>query len=410
MDSNYSNECLSQILDSEKKNVSNLTNTKKIRTTEEINQEVAELNKFYNSRHNIIKKYLIQQNTYLNLIIWAIFSLFFYFLAFIAYYLGPTTDPLSFFAFNSKGFVYYLMPIYLFACLFTVDALTSAIKRAVLAVPKIMSIPLDNYEKTIRRFESNLAPAIIALPFILINLVGIIGDLSKNTFFTLIPTVLLFVSWVVEWLLFGNILWLMFYYMVYIRRITNNYNYDSELLSVILKNEIKPIIHVGHEQGIILGIFLIINIIYIIFKGFFVSDLFASLLIFVLIPIITIVPINLVHKDLTKEINAFSEKSLDRILQTSKILFLNKDMTPDEKIDFMFTDRILYRLNQVHKSHKNYIVYLRVVIAMAVPLAGYYVDYGQTVISRINVTMGTNIHLIKLMHLKLIPLIHYIYL
>lgn len=405
-----SSNTLSEKPHSGKKNVSDSVNSKRIRTQEEIDQEIIELNKFYNARHNVVKKYLIQENLGLNLAIWIIFSLFFYILAFIGYYLGPNPDISKFFAFNTEGLAYYLMPVYLFASLFTVSALTFAIKRAVLAVPKIMSIPLDNYEKTIRRFESNLAPLLIATPFVFINLLGIIGDLTKATngqFFTLIPTVILFASWVVEWVLFGNILWLMIYYVVYLHRITTSYNYDSELLAVVLKNEIKPIIHVGHEQSLILAGFLIINIIYIIYKGFFISDFIASLLIFILIPIISIVPINMVHKDLTREILAFQNRSLSRILQTSKILFVNTNdpMTNDEKLDFILTDRILFRLTQVHKSHKNYAIYARVVTAMAVPLAGYYVDYGQKVVTTINHTLNTNIPFIKLVHI-ILPLMH----
>ena len=396
-----SKDKLAEILESEKKNFSDTVDNTRIRTSEDINLEIQELNNYYNSRHNIIKKYLIHQDMKLNLGLWIAFSLFFYVLAFIAYFFGPDRNLNSFFTLNTSGLAYVLMPLYLFICLFTLSALTYAIRRAVLTVPKIMSIPLDNYEKTIKRFESNLAPLILATPFILYNLVGIVKDLENNTYFSLIPTVVLFVSWVVEWVLFGNILWLMIYYIIYIRQITKKYHYDSELLSVVLKDEIKPIVHVGYEQSIVLAFFLIINIIYIIYKGFYITDFIASFLIFLLIPIISIVPLNMVHKDLSKEIERFRKKSLDRITLITKGLFVNQDIPVDDKIDFILTDRILYRLRQVHKSHKNYTVYFRILGAMIVPLAGYYVDYGQQITDSINKTFNISLPFIHLLHLLL---------
>ena len=213
-------------------------------------------------------------------------------------------------------------------------------------------------------------------------------------------------SWVVEWVLLGNILWLMFYYLVYIRQITHNYHYDSELLSVVLKDEIKPIIHVGYEQSLVLGIFLVINIIYTIYKGAYDSDLIAALLIFILIPIISIIPINMVHRDLTNEIARFREKSLDRILLTSKKLFIDQQVPLDDKVDFIFTDRILYRLHQVHSSHKNYLIYVKIIASLFFPLIGYYATYGKQATERINETFHLQLQFFQLIHLFLLAIFH----
>ncbi len=375
----------------------------RIRSRQDIDNEITKINEFYNSRHNIVKKYLIHDNMKLNFFLWVIFSLFFYVLAFIGYYVGPDSSSQLFISFDTQGLAFLFMPLYLFACLFTVSALTFAIRGAVTTVPKIMAIPLESYEKTVKRFESNLAPLIIALPFILFDLVGIITKYtnSNKTFYSLIPTLILFISWVVEWLLFANILWLMVYYVIYIRQITKKYHYESELLSVVLKDEIKPIIHVGYEQSLVLGIFLIINIVYIIYKGFYISDLVASLLIFLLIPIISILPIEFVHKDLSHEIEQFRVKSLDRILISSKNLFIDEPVSLDNKMDFIFTDRILYRLRQIHKSHKNYLIYVKIGISLVFPIIGYYATYGQKAVDYINKTFKLDLHLPPLIHLVL---------
>ena len=155
---------------------SNMLGKGKIRSSEDIEKEITQINNFYNSRHNVVKKFLIHTNMKVNLVIWILFSLFFYLLAFIGYYSGPDNNIQAFFSLDNQGLAFMIMPLYLFACLFTVSALTLAVRNAVVSVPKIIAIPLENYEKTVKRFESNIAPLIIALPFISYNLVGIIAD------------------------------------------------------------------------------------------------------------------------------------------------------------------------------------------------------------------------------------------
>lgn len=393
---------------------STLKKSTKIRSPEQINAEIEELNKFYSKRHNIVKKLLIRQKKKLDLVTWVVVSLAFYLVALLGALQLSTNNFDKFFSFSGQKLAadFIFMPIYLFACLFTVSALTLAIKKSVLTLPKAMDIPLDHYEKSIKRFESNLAPLIIALPFIIFDSANVLSDFTTNNFQYIgpIPELVLLASWILEWIIFANIIWLMAYYVIFIFHITRKYHYDSELLTVILKDELKPIIHVGYEQSILLTIFLLLNILFNVLSGFLKNEVSASFLLFLysfvlflLIPIIAVLPIQFVHDDLSSEIKIFTDQSYNRILPKTRPTFVGENIQLEDKVDFVFTDRILFRLNQVHKSHSNKTIYIRILATMAVPAFGYYVNYGPNVIDQINKALGTNfpfiaLHMIQLLH------------
>ena len=384
---------------------SDVRKSSKIRSPEQIQQEIDEINKYYNKRHNIVKKILIREKKWLDILIWIGVSLLFYIVALIGASMSSNGNFDLFFNFSTTGeaidFLY--MPLYIFVHLFVVSALTFAIKRSVLNLPKVMDIPLAQYEKSVKRFESNLGPLIIALPFILYDSIDIFKDISTGNYLYigLVPELTLWASWVIEWIIFANIIWLMAYYVIFIYHTAKTYHYDSELLSVVLKNELKPIVHVGYEQSIVLTLFLVLNIIYTIYTGFYATDFLASITLFLLIPLMAVVPIQIVHSDLTKEIKAFSTHALDRILPITKPFFVNENISLENKVDFLLTDRVLYRLQEIHKSHSNKAIYLRILATMAVPAFGYYVDYGPKVVDYINSTFHTNFSFINLIHIIL---------
>ena len=377
----------------------------KIRSPEQIQHEIDEINNFYNKKHNIVKKILIRNKKRLDILIWIGISLLFYIVALIGASMSPNGNFDLFFNFSNNGqaldFLY--MPFYLFVHLFVISALTFAIKRSVLSLPKVMDIPLAQYEKSVKRFESNLGPLIIAIPFILYDSFDIFNDVLTGDYhyIGLVPELTLWASWVLEWIIFANILWLMAYYVIFIYHTARTYHYDSELLSVVLKNELKPIIHVGYEQSIVLTIFLVLNIIYTIYTGFYSTDFLASITLFLLIPIMAVVPIQIVHGDLTEEIKAFSNQALDRVLPIMKPYFVNEGISLENQVDFLLTERILSKLHEIHKSHSNKAIYLRILATMAVPAFGYYVDYGPKVVDYINSTFHTNLPFIKLIHIIL---------
>lgn len=374
----------------------------RIRTMGEIYNQKLDLDALYNKKHNIVKKILLRQSTKSNLLTWLIVSLLFYLVAELGAIVDKSDLSQFFSIANGQAIDFIYMPIYLFVHLFTVSALTLAIKKSITTLPSVMDIPTDRFENAIKRFESNLAPLLIALPFILFDTYDIlIKDIQTGTFqyISLLPELVLTFSWIVEWLIFGNIVWLMAYYIIFVRHITKKYSYDSELLNVVLNDELRPIVHVGYEQSIVVSVFLALNIYYTIYTGFYPTDFIASLIIFILLPLIAMLPLRYVHKDLTNEIKVFTEKKVEHMVNITRTFFVGQDMAIDQKIDYILTDRILFRLKQIHKSHSNKMVYLRILGTMAVPAAGYYVDYGRQVTVTINQTLHINLPFIQLFHL-----------
>jgi hypothetical protein len=388
--------------------IKEIRNNPKVRTTDMINQEIRLVDNYFNKKLNLIEKIFIRPNKKVNIISWLLFCIGMYILAYIGSFTVNNVDSSKFLDFTDTGvaihFIY--MSLYLFVHLFTVTALTNAVKRAVTTVPKVMIIPYEDYQKAINRFESNIWPILISIPFILYDFLDFYPRTQNNNFeyIGFFPDTVLFISWIIEWVIFGFIIWIILYYIRFIRLITKKFDYETELLTVVIRNEVKPIIYVGYEQSIILTVFLVLNIYYTIYVGFFLSDFMASVILFLLLPVLVFIPMKIINSDLNYELKRYKNSMWDKLLFMSKSIYAGEQVSIEEKVDFIVSDSILHRINQTQKAQK--VIYLRLIATMLVPAFGYYLNYGEQVTSIINESLKLNIPVFRLFYFILVHLVH----
>jgi hypothetical protein len=125
---------------------------------------------------------------------------------------------------------FYFMPIYLMIHLIMLIVIHFEMKKALNTIPKLVNIPENELKKRIKRVKSNSLGLLIALPFILYDsyftYIDIIDPENTQPLMNLIADI----SWTIEWLIFGVVVYSLLSFTLLVRYITKFYEYEENIL------------------------------------------------------------------------------------------------------------------------------------------------------------------------------------
>jgi hypothetical protein len=294
----------------------------------------------------------------------------------------------------------FFMPVFIIAHIALLSIIGGSLSSAILVIPRIIPVSSEQLKKDINRIKSNFFGFLIALPFILYDL-----TISSINFF-IIPTLqvdnegnpilsgilatlqpillepfngiminplvhwILTLSWVIEWIIFGAVLNTLLMYVLFIYKYTKKHEYQENLLAVIMKGEIDPLIRLGYKLALYVGVFMIIRAVYIIVVGYYWSDLSGFLVILIALPIIIAAPLQLVESDLAVEqrelINEYTD---DWIEEGMKFLRDRKSVTLEQKIDLLLQNNYIDTLTSYRRETLK--VYIRLIIVMGATVGSF---------------------------------------
>ncbi|MFW9994648.1 MAG: hypothetical protein ACFFD4_21575 [Candidatus Odinarchaeota archaeon] len=292
----------------------------------------------------------------------------------------------------------FFMPIFIFISIVLIVMINTSINEAIVVVPRIIPVPKEEIIKDLNKFRSNTRGIILVLPFILYDVtisalrffVFPDGDITDTVFEQIDPFVfnalsdgiminpvvhiILTFSWVFEWLIYGAVFNLLYQYLRLIYKYTTKKTYSENLLAVILKGLVDPLLKLGYTLSIYLGLFLLIRAIYIVVVGYYWSDLFGFLALLIFLPIVVIVPLVLIEHDLSKEqkelVNEYSQSYIE---EGMKYIRDPRSITLDEKVNLLLQDKYITAIMSYKRETLK--IYLRLFALMSVTAGSYLITY-----------------------------------
>ena len=377
-----------------------------IRKQNDIDALVQEVGEYWDRKDNLVEKLFTGDRTFDNFQKWVLISITFLVLAFAGSFIIVDPFSASIENFRNSGFLnfsntgagvdFFFMPIFLFVHMLIFAAITKGIKEAFTAVPAVMDVPMDDFTASINKIQSNFWVFLFAAPFIIYDTIfanpwyavdvdvffsdwrnlnfPMVIKTPNYDYIGLIPDTILFFSWIIEWLIFGALIYMLIAYMRYINRITKQYRYDSQLLSIVLKGQLEPLIKLGYKLSIALGAFLILNIAYTFWTGFWYSDTIAMVIIFLLLPIVSIVPMRAIEHDLQEEQTEYINSATDDILSNGMAVLIDASrVSLEDKVNIIVKDRMLQKFDSLHKDTIG--IYIRIFLTLGISLAGILWNY-----------------------------------
>lgn len=281
------------------------------------------------------------------------------------------------------------MPFFLLVHLTLLYAMGRETKNIFLVAPKMVKIPEKDLKSSMKWMRSNIIPLLIALPFILYD--SYYANYGSSiVIFNPVVRLIVVLSWIIEWLIYGIIIYGMVYYLFFIRKVLMKYKYEENIFSIVVNGESNDLTRLGYKNSFIFGAFILINIIYMIATGYWLSDMVALLLMLILLPIITIVPLQLVDMGIKKEKETVIKTMTDRYVSEGVKFLANPDtVSVETKMNFYVTKSILDSLQEYHESRWR--VYLRLVYIIGASLIGLVIQFKSQLLPVINNIFHTNI-------------------
>jgi hypothetical protein len=186
-------------------------------------------------------------------------------------------------------------------------------------------------------------------------------------------------SWVVEWFIFGAIVYSLVAYLFFVRKITSKYSYEENILKVVVKGELDPLIRLGYQLTIALGLFIVVNIFYIFAEGKpWPSDFTGIILMLLLLPILTVVPLQLIERDVAYEQGIIRNRFQEQYVNDGmKFMRDPKALDTEAKIDILLGRRLLQTFQEYRRETVR--VYLRMAFTMAISLGGLVWNYNEEI-------------------------------
>ncbi len=360
--------------------------------TEGIMTQIQEIETYYEKQRNLVTKAFTRQNWKRNIILFLFLSLLFYFAAFAAAF--ADFDGMTFKGFNSEisdeffdfedgwGANNHWMPFYLFVHFCMLAVIGKSMQDAVMVAPRVIKVDMEDLKRSIKRVRSNIGVLLIALPFIIYDGVRSYNEVSESENVIINPAVhwIVTLSWIVEWFIFGAIIWGLVAYVFFVRKITSKYSYEENILKVIVKGELGPLIRLGYRLSIALGIFLIVNIAYIFVEGNpWPSDFIGIVLTFLIMPILVVVPLQLIERDLAHEQGMIREHFLEQyVADGMKFIRDPTVLGLEAKVDILLGRRLLQTFQEYRRETLK--VYLRMALTMAISLGGLVWNYSEEIV------------------------------
>lgn len=280
---------------------------------------------------------------------------------------------------NAAGKELIFVPFYLFIHFFLLAFIIGRFQEAMTVVPKLFAVKREDYEVSIGRMRSNLLALSFGLPLMIYDTYHLFTDYSDQVFLVNpFVDVVIWLSWMLEWWTFGAAVYLLLAFLRFLYRITRRYKYDLNLLSIVLKGEIDPIIRLGYKLMFPIGVFLLLNVIYTLYYGFWWSDTIASIVTFLLLPLTVIAPIQIVERDIHTEMDDYILKQHDFALKRGIAFLKNpKVMSFEEKTDILLTEMMLSRFSDYRQS--TITMYLRLIWVVLISALGLVFNFWDQV-------------------------------
>jgi hypothetical protein len=366
------------------------------RSEEAIAQQVEEVETLFSEHSDFLSRIFTRKGVIETLFIFIVTSLGFYVLALLAALIefdgmtpsGFTTDNIEvFFDFTDEGWGIdmHFMPLYLFIHLVMVVVIGKSMCDAVAVIPRVIDLETAAIERNVRKMQTNLSGLLIALPFILYDAYFTFQEVSDSEAVMINPLVhwIVCASWTLEWWIFGAVISSLIKYLFFIRRITAKYSYEANILPVIVKGELDPLIRLGWRLTIALGLFLVTNVAYTIYYGFWPTDFIGLIIIFIMLPVLTVVPLQLIERDVAYEQGLIADRFLDKYVDHG-IGFIKdpKSISLESKIDILVGRRLLQTF--VEHKRETLKVYLRMATTMAITAGGLVFSYYEQILDFID--------------------------
>lgn len=364
------------------------------RTEKSIMKQVEEVETLFNKHADILSKIFAGKGLKQSLFIFLVVSLGIYFLALLATFIefdgvspkGFTTDSQGrdlFFDFTDEGWGtdLHFMPLYVFVHLAMLAIIGKSMSEAVVVIPRVIEIEAVELEKTVSKLRSNLSGLLFALPFILYDSYFTYLEVGDSQKVLLNPVVhwIVNLSWALEWWIFGAVITSLIKYLFFIRKITAKYSYEANILGIVVKGELDPLIKLGYRLTIALGIFLIANVAYTIYYGFWLSDFIGLIIILITLPILTVVPLQLIERDVAYEQRLIADSFLSTYVSDGIRFIRNpKDLDLESKIDILVGRRLLQTFTEHRRETLK--VYLRMAATMAVSVGSLLYSYNEQIV------------------------------
>jgi hypothetical protein len=269
---------------------------------------------------------------------------------------------------------FYFMPVYLLVHFIMLTVIHFELKKSLIVVPKLVNMPEKELKKRIKRVTSNSLGFIVALPFILYDSYFTYIDITDPTATQPLLSFLANLSWIIEWLIFGIVIYSLMSFTLFVRHITKYYQYEENILSIVIKGKSEPLTNLGYKNAFIFGGFTLFSVIYMIITGYWLSDFIALLLMFLVLPIVAIFPLQMVQNKVKQEQNTMIDDMTDRFVDYSmKFIADEQSVEMETKMNLFLTSKILDELKQYKKETLK--VYLRLVWVLGVSVIGILVNF-----------------------------------
>lgn len=372
------------------------------RSEQAIAKQVDKVQQTYNKRMNLVTKALGQRSRKKMLIILLIVSFSFYFIAIagamanfeepenenevsmeitgfklrrsrLKYFTDlsdPTKESDSEYAGYGRELLF--MPILIFVHLLMLAVIGKSMREPLVRVPRLIHMPTDKLVKTVKKIRGNFGGLIVALPFMFFDAYWSYQDVSDPDEVIINPLVhwIVTASWTLQWFIFGVVLYSLVRYLLFIRHMTKDYQYEGNILAIVVGRDLDPLIYLGYQLAGVLGLYLITNLAYMwLVPPPWYSNVLATAIVLFALPIMAIGPLEMIERDIASEQTVIRDRFFNQYI-TEGIKFIANPGSVNERalLEVLMSQRLLETFSQ-HKR-ETIKVYFRVFYVMLLAVGG----------------------------------------
>ncbi|MFX0115248.1 MAG: hypothetical protein ACFFB3_11935 [Candidatus Hodarchaeota archaeon] len=268
------------------------------------------------------------------------------------------------------------MPILILVHLIMLAAIGKSMREPFVVAPSLIDVDMKKLVKTVRRIRGNFRGLLIGLPFMIFDVYFSYQDVSDPDEVIINPLVHWIVtsSWCLQWFIFGVVLNHLVAYLFFIRHLTKGYTYEANILAIAVRRDLDPLIYLGYQLAGVLGLYLITNLTYMLaVPPPWYSDVIATLIVLLAIPIIAIGPLEMIERDLAKEQAEIRNRFFDQYVDDG-IKFIADPTSVNEKalLDILMVHQLLDTFDKYKRETLK--VYFRVFYVLVLAGAGILIN------------------------------------
>ncbi|MHA2232040.1 MAG: hypothetical protein ACXAB4_06095 [Candidatus Hodarchaeales archaeon] len=282
----------------------------------------------------------------------------------------PTKDSESIYAGYGRELLF--MPILIFVHLLMLAVIGKSMREPLVRVPRLIDMDTDKLVKTVKKVRGNFGGLIVALPFMVFDAYWSYQDVSDPDEVIINPLVhwIVTASWTLQWFIFGVVLYSLVRYLLFIRHLTKDYQYEGNILAIVVGRDLDPLIYLGYQLAGVLGLYLITNLAYMwLVPPPWYSDVLATAIVLFALPIMAIGPLEMIERDIASEQAVIRARFFDQYI-TEGIKFISNPGSVNERalLEVLMSQRLLETFSE-HKG-ETLKVYFRVFYVMLLAVGG----------------------------------------